>query len=350
MGRRFKSPPSAAGGSVIDWIEAQLDARRCGSTEFFYDRMASQSGRCLPIIYVPLDTDRREHWRDRGAAYDYLLATHGEGRRLLDFGPGDGWPSLLVAPFARQVIGVDASIRRVNECAANARRLGAANAHFVFVAPCRPLPFDDGFFDGAMAASSVEQTPDPLATLSELCRVLRPGGRLRMHYESLGAYRGGREREVELEAEGAGGCLLTLYDRDIEREVARMARLTLDLPAEQVAEQLPPGGHATWDGAIRALAGPLRSHLAEVRLCTLRHPSGRTLLGWLARAGFREAHPTRSGADAAGELYDATPPTDRPADLAGLDALVRPVAARAVATEVPVTADRGFDAMITAVK
>ena len=35
-------------------------------------------------------------------------------------------------------------------------------------------------FDGIMASSSIEQTPNPKATLKELFRVLKPGGRLRI--------------------------------------------------------------------------------------------------------------------------------------------------------------------------
>ncbi len=43
--------------------------------------------------------------------------------------------------------------------------------------PGEPLPFEDASFDGVTAGSSIEQTPDAKATLAELCRVLKPGGR-----------------------------------------------------------------------------------------------------------------------------------------------------------------------------
>jgi 2-polyprenyl-3-methyl-5-hydroxy-6-metoxy-1,4-benzoquinol methylase len=124
--------------SVNEWIIRALRPNACTSAEFIYDDMDSQSGRSLPVIYERFDATNRAHWRDRGALFDFLLSTHGEGKRLLDFGPGDGWPSLIVAPFAAEVVGVDGAARRVNVCAENARRLGIANATFVHTPPQRP--------------------------------------------------------------------------------------------------------------------------------------------------------------------------------------------------------------------
>jgi SAM-dependent methyltransferase len=312
--------------------------------------MESQSGYCLPVIYHPFDASRRGHWTDRGSLFDFLLATEGEGTSLLDFGPGDGWPSLIVAPFAREVTGVDGSAKRVEVCRQNARRLGIANASFVHVEPGQKLPFQDGGFDGAMAASSIEQTPDPRATLGELCRVLRPGGRLRMSYESLGAYRDCREREAQLERIDANSCRLTLYDRQIDRERARMVRLEVDRSLEEVTELVSRNGKPSWDLVQEALLNTLRGCVRDAGLCILHHPSGATFLRWLRDAGFRRAEATCSGSGIAGELFDATPPQDRPVDMHGVDALIRPPIGRAVRTPASVSNPHGFDAMITAVK
>ena len=121
---------------------------------------------------------------------------------MLDFGPGDGWPSLLVAPYVAEVMGVDGSAKRVAVCAANADRMGIRNASFIHNPPHAPLPFPDNYFDGVLAASSIEQTPDPQATLREIYRVLKPGGHLRMLYEGLGRYIS-HEQEVWLGDLGA---------------------------------------------------------------------------------------------------------------------------------------------------
>jgi len=224
--------------SLIEWIEQNLQPEECNSERFFYDEMESQSGYCLPLIYQEFDIAKRGHWCDRGAMLDFLLSTRGEGRRLLDFGPGDGWPSLIVAPFAREVIGVEGSQKRRQVCEENAKRMGIANAEFVYTEPGNPLPFDDDIFDGVMAASSVEQTPDPRATLKELHRVLRPGGRMRIMYEDLDRYRDGRKQEATVESTAEDVARIVIYDRDVEKETARMFGLMISLSVDELLKQL----------------------------------------------------------------------------------------------------------------
>ena len=312
---------------VFDWIVAELKPTESSSDAAIYDHMDSQSGFALPIIYQPFDAADREHWRDRGAVYDFLLSCRAVGMRVLDFGPGDGWPSLIVAPFVREVVGVDASARRVEVCAANAERLGITNAHFVRAPLGEALPFEDGSFDAVMAASSVEQSPDPYATLCELYRVLRPGGRLRMHYEALGCYRGEAERAVWLDASSVDGCRLILYDRDIAAESVRQVVFHYRMPCAELRAALGGEGAELPFAAITVTAlERLRPALAEAQLWTTRHPSGRTLAGWLRDIGFTEVLATHSAIRGAGWLFDALTPSTRPTDLAGVDAWVRPLA------------------------
>jgi len=219
---------------VFEWIERELKPKVCNSVEFSYDEMDSQSGYSLPIIYQPFDGSKRSHWRDRGSLFDFLFSTEGEGRRLLDFGPGDGWPSLIVAPFVDEVVGVDGSKRRVEICIENAARMDISNVEFVYVTPGTPLPFEDNSFDGVMAASSIEQTPDPKAILRELYRVLRSGGHLRIGYEDLDRYGNGQEREAHLDRVNDHMFRLTLYDRHIDQEFARMYKIAFSLPREEI--------------------------------------------------------------------------------------------------------------------
>ena len=94
---------------LVPWVKENLKPKRCDSTQLIYDYVESQSGRCLPIIYQPFDATKRSHWADRGAIWDFYHSV-GDGL-LLDFGPGDGWPSLVLAPHVKEVIGVDASNR-----------------------------------------------------------------------------------------------------------------------------------------------------------------------------------------------------------------------------------------------
>jgi SAM-dependent methyltransferase len=336
---------------VIDWIEINLQPRACNSEEFFYDDMESQSDYGLPVIYQPFDAGQPGHWRDRGSMYDFLFATQSEGKTVLDFGPGDGWPSLLLAPHLREVVGVDGSHRRVAECTRNARRLGLANARFLYVEPGCPLPFPDACFDGVTAASSIEQTPDPRATLQELYRVLRPGGRLRVSFEGLAGYRGRQERTADLEALGSGACRLTLYDRHIDQEVANMVQLAFSRPVQEIEAVLSPQGESlSWEQLDQPALETLRPLVSDARHCTLTHPSGATLLDWMQAIGFREARPTHSGAWFAGQLFEQLSAGSRPTDLAGVDALLRPLVKIVVGMVAPPLIGGQWDALITAVK
>ena len=65
--------------NVFDWLQQELAPQPCTSAEFIYDDMDSQSGRSLPIIYRPFDAWQKGHWRDRGALFDYLFSSQGEG-------------------------------------------------------------------------------------------------------------------------------------------------------------------------------------------------------------------------------------------------------------------------------
>jgi SAM-dependent methyltransferase len=332
---------------VFEWFQRELQPRVCTSEEFIYDDVDSQSGRSLPIIYQPFDAGQMAHWRDRGALFDFLFSTEGEGKKILDFGPGDGWPSLIIAPHVAEVVGVEGSRRRVEVCGENAARLGVSNATFTYVAPGTILPFEEGTFDAVVAASSVEQTPDPKATLRELFRVLRPGGRLRIRYEALRGYRGLQERSVWLARIDERKSALILFDRRIDEERTVQYGLVCAIRASELRDLLSPGGTSlAFDAVTVARLEALRSALTDVRVCTTIHPSGRTLLTWLEEIGYRHAIPTHDGIWVAGRVFEQISEERRPSDLEAVDEYLRPIVKVAVTMPAPVSTDP----MITAVK
>ena len=286
--------------------------------------MASQSGRSLPVVYQPFDATKRAHWNDRGAIFDFLAAA-GDGD-ILDFGPGDGWPSLPLAPFVRSVTGVDASPRRVAVCQANAARLGLTNFRGVHYRAGEPLPFPDGCFDAVVAASSLEQTPDPVALLRELYRVLKPGGRLRMSYESLEGYRGGQERDLWAWAPDEATTQFLLTDRRPDAERAINYALRFAAPLHEVAAWLGAAGRRlTLQDLTPDALLQFRPLLVEASTYTLFHPRCETWQARLLDAGFQSAVPTHAGRHFAMALFDSMDPPDRPTDLEGVDRLLRPL-------------------------
>ena len=91
--------------------------------------------------------------------------------RVLEAGPGQGELSERIArELGADVVAVDQSERMVD--------LTRARGIEALVGDVQALPFDDGSFDGAVAAWMLYHVPDVDRAVAELHRVLRPGGRL----------------------------------------------------------------------------------------------------------------------------------------------------------------------------
>jgi SAM-dependent methyltransferase len=140
--------------------------------------------RRLLDVPLPLLTPRR---------LDVLLRPRA-GERMLEIGPGTGLQSLHVAPqlgASGQLAVVDVQQQMLDHVLARAARRGLGNitAHR---ADARALPFGDSAFDAAYLVTVLGEVPGQRAALSELRRVLRPGGRLVVgefadrHYVPLG--------------------------------------------------------------------------------------------------------------------------------------------------------------------
>ncbi len=142
------------------------------------------------------DTFYTDHWRDieeeRIARYEQMFVWQdgqarllepselGAGQVVLDIGAGPGFFASglagLVAPGG-QVHGVDINRRFVDD--ANARFVDDPRLQFHHVTDHR-LPFGDATFDRVVCKNVLEYVPDIMATLSEIHRVLKPGGRMQV--------------------------------------------------------------------------------------------------------------------------------------------------------------------------
>ena len=112
-----------------------------------------------------------ESWRELAAVE---LAELGSARRLLDVGCGTGRFAVFAAEqLGARVWGVDPS----QEMLAQARSRGGRGVGWKQAA-AEHLPFKDGWFDAAHAHLVMHVVDDVGAALSEMARVLCPGGRL----------------------------------------------------------------------------------------------------------------------------------------------------------------------------
>jgi ubiquinone/menaquinone biosynthesis C-methylase UbiE len=96
----------------------------------------------------------------------------GRAERALDLGCGDG--ALTAELDTAELTAADVSSVALERARG---RLGA-EARLVELEPDAPLPFGDGEFDLVLCAETVEHVRDLQLLLSELRRVLRPGGTL----------------------------------------------------------------------------------------------------------------------------------------------------------------------------
>ena len=98
------------------------------------------------------------------------------GKKVLDVGRGDGVLSVTLARQGANVTGVDVD-RSMLEAARDRARGAHADATYI-EGNARSLPFADGTFDVVVAITVLCFVPDAGSAVSEMARVLRPGGRL----------------------------------------------------------------------------------------------------------------------------------------------------------------------------
>jgi ubiquinone/menaquinone biosynthesis C-methylase UbiE len=118
--------------------------------------------------------ERQERQADALAARvrEWLAPTSGEDRAV-DSGSGTGALAIAVAPLVGEVVGVDLDEERIEA----ARKLAPANVSFV-VGDAAALPFERASFELGLCARVLHHTRRPELVVSELSRVVRPGGRI----------------------------------------------------------------------------------------------------------------------------------------------------------------------------
>jgi ubiquinone/menaquinone biosynthesis C-methylase UbiE len=99
----------------------------------------------------------------------------------LGFGPGHAVQLMVREAFAGRVLGIDHSPIMVEQ-AGNRNRAAIHDGRVVlYQAPFTRLPFGDSVIDKILAVNVIYFWQDVPAVIKEMCRVLRPGGRVSIY-------------------------------------------------------------------------------------------------------------------------------------------------------------------------
>jgi SAM-dependent methyltransferase len=123
---------------------------------------------------------------------DYDRLGVGRGERLLDLGCGGGRHAFEAARRGARVVALDAQAEEVAQVRAtigamvDAGQVRAQEGAGAVQGNALALPFPDAAFDRVIAAEVLEHIPDDSAAMTELARVLRPGGTMAVTVPRLG--------------------------------------------------------------------------------------------------------------------------------------------------------------------
>jgi len=111
--------------------------------------------------------------------------------RTIDLGAGTGGNLGLVPEEVTELVLAEPDPHMLRRLRAKVDEVGTKAE--VVAAPAEALPFDDSSFDTAVFTLVLCTVPDPVASLAEAARVLRPGGRL-LFVEHVRSEEAGRAR------------------------------------------------------------------------------------------------------------------------------------------------------------
>ncbi len=146
--------------------------------------VANAYGRLAPIYDFVFGRIFR---RGRAAAVDVAERI---GGRILEVGVGTGL-SLPGYAATTSIVGVDISERMLDVARRRVKKLRLENVESLEIGDAEDLRFADNSFDVAVAQYVVTACPNPEVALSELARVVRPGGEV-VITTRIGADRGMR--------------------------------------------------------------------------------------------------------------------------------------------------------------
>ena len=117
-----------------------------------------------------------KHWKIYPSLLDKIAQDVETGGTVLEVATGTGLVALKIASAADQVHAIDISPQMIDEAKKKTGKSGIDNVAFS-VEDAYAIPFDDGMFDTVICNNALHNMKHPEDALSEIRRVLKPGGR-----------------------------------------------------------------------------------------------------------------------------------------------------------------------------
>ena len=114
-------------------------------------------------------------WNEEMRAEALAMFDIDEDDVVLDVGCGTGFATEGLLEHSRNVHGLDQSVHQLEKAWA---KLGKHDPVSFYRGDAERLPFRDDTFDAVWSSGSIEYWPDPVATLRDMRRVVKPGGRV----------------------------------------------------------------------------------------------------------------------------------------------------------------------------
>lgn len=141
------------------------------------DRYFDAASEYWDEVYGRGDVQGEVYRRRMATALDWVRALGlGEGARALEVGCGAGLMTAALADLGLRVVATDSSEEMVRRCRSRLERTGAGTQVRVQRADAHDLPFASGEFELVVAIGLLPWLHDPLTAITELGRVLAPGG------------------------------------------------------------------------------------------------------------------------------------------------------------------------------
>ena len=114
-------------------------------------------------------------WNEEMRAEALAMLDIEEGDRVLDVGCGTGFATEGLLEHTENVHGLDQSVHQLEKAWA---KLGKHDPVSFYRGDAERLPFADDTFDVVWSSGSIEYWPNPVATLRDMRRVVKPGGQV----------------------------------------------------------------------------------------------------------------------------------------------------------------------------